>query len=78
MKTLSEFITERLLTESEINSESEFREYAENKFKETFGDELDEDQMNEVINGLLDDNKDLVERNQWGDLIGKLNMSFAH
>ena len=78
MKTLSEFITERLLTESEINSESEFREYAENKFKEVFGDELDEDQMNETINGLLDDNKELVERNQWVDLIGKINMSFAH
>ena len=42
-----------------------------------FGDELDEDKMNKTIDGLLDDNKDLVEKGEWGELIGMLNKSFA-
>ena len=31
-------------------------------FKEVFGDDLDEDQMKKTIDGLLKDNKDLVEK----------------
>lgn len=60
-----------------IDSEEDFRDYAENKFKEVFGDDLDEDRMNKVINGLLNDNKDLVDDGNWGELIGKLNKSFG-
>lgn len=76
MKSITDFINESLLLEGEIKSEKDFREYAENKFKEAFGDELDEDQMNETIDGLLKDNKDLVEKGEWGELVGILNKSF--
>ena len=33
--------------------------------------------MNKTIDGLLEDNKDLVEKGEWGELIGMLNKSFA-
>ena len=78
MKSIKNFINEALMVnEGEIKSEKDFREYAENKFKEVFGDELDEDQMNETIEGLLKDNKDLVDASEWGELVGMLNKSFA-
>ena len=78
MKSIKDFINEALMVnEGEINSEKDFREYAKNKFEEVFGDELDEDQMNETIEGLLKDNKDLVEAGEWGELVGMLNKSFA-
>jgi hypothetical protein len=78
MKNISDFLKESLMVnEGEIKSEKDFREYAENKFKEVFGDELDEDQMNETIEGLLEDNKDLVDAGEWGELVGMLNKSFA-
>lgn len=80
MKNISDFLKESLIVNeggSEIKSENEFREYAENKFKEVFGDELDEDQMNETIDGLLEDNKELVDADEWGELIGMLNKSFT-
>ena len=87
MKNISEFLNECL--DSEVNSnniqeanetikdEKSFREAARAKFEEVFGDELDEDKMNKTIDGLLDDNKDLVEKGEWGELIGMLNKSFA-
>lgn len=78
MKNISDFLKESLMVnEGEIKSEKDFREYAKNKFKEVFGDELDEDQMNETIDGLIEDNKDLVDAGEWGELIGMLNKSFA-
>ena len=64
-------------SEETIKDEKTFREAARAKFEEVFGDELDEDQMNETIKGLLDDNKDLVEKGEWGELIGMLNKSFG-
>ena len=60
-----------------IKDEKTFRDYAENKFKEVFGDELDEKKMKDTIDGLLDDNKDLVEAGEWGELVGMLNKSFG-
>ena len=63
-------------TES-IKDEKSFRDYAENKFKEVFGDELDEKKMKNTIDGLLNDNKDLVEAGEWGELVGMLNKSFG-
>jgi hypothetical protein len=33
--------------------------------------------MNKTINGLLEDNKELVEKGDWAGLIGILNKSFA-
>lgn len=92
MKNLSEFLIEKInedkiaeLLEKEdsnksdetIKDEKSFRAAAEAKFKEVFGDDLDEDKMNETIDGLLKDNKDLVDKGEWGELIGMLNKSFA-
>ena len=81
MKHITDFINEALneayITEGEVKSEKDFREYAENKFKEVFGDDLDKKEMNETIDGLLDDNKDLVDAGEWGELVGMLNKSFA-
>ena len=87
MKNISDFLNECL--DSEVNSnniqeanetikdEKSFREAARAKFEEVFGDELDDDKMNKTIDGLLEDNKDLVEKGEWGELIGMLNKSFA-
>jgi len=79
MKNISEFLNECLVVEAEetIKDEKSFREAARAKFEEVFGDELDEDKMNKTIDGLLEDNKDLVEKGDWGELIGMLNKSFA-
>lgn len=83
MKDLTVFLQEQFenttpnVTEGVISSEEDFRKAAEAKFKEVFGDELDEKKMNETIDGLLEDNKELVEKGEWGELIGMLNKSFA-
>ena len=77
MKSITDFINEALLLEGEVKTEKDFREYAENIYKEVFGDELDEDKMNKTIDGLLKDNKELVDANEWGELVGMLNKSFG-
>lgn len=82
-KSIKDYIVEKLeenrqVSESEsIKSEKEFRDYAKNKFKEVFGDELDEDKMNNTIDGILKDNKEDADKGDWGKLIGILNKSFA-
>lgn len=60
-----------------IKDEKTFRDYAKNKFEEVFGDDLDEKKMKETIDGLLKDNKDLVDKGEWGELVGMLNKSFG-
>lgn len=79
MKNLVDFLNESFVVEKEetIKSEKDFREAARAKFEEVFGDELDEEKMNKTIDGLLEDNKELVEKGEWGELIGMLNKSFA-
>ena len=79
MKNISEFLNECLVVEADetIKSEKDFRAAARAKFEEVFGDVLDEEKMNKTIDGLLEDNKDLVEKGEWGELIGMLNQSFA-
>ena len=84
MKNLTDFIKEQFeeveianVNEGEVKSEEDFREYAENKFKEAFGDDLDEDKMNDTINGILNDNKELVDNGDWGALVGILNKSLT-
>jgi hypothetical protein len=89
VKSLSEYLVEKLneevkVVEAEhesgeptITDEKSFREAARAKFEEVFGDDLDEDQMKKTIDGLLDDNKDLVEKGEWAELIGMLNASFG-
>lgn len=77
MKNLNDFLNGLLLeSENTIKDEKSFREAAEAKFKEVFGDDLDEDKMNETIEGILKDNKDAVDAGEWGKLIGMLNKSF--
>lgn len=86
VKSLTDYLKESLndeqntvVKESEetIKDEKSFREAARAKFEEVFGDDLDEDKMNETIDGLLEDNKELVEKGEWDELIGMLNKSFA-
>ena len=85
MKNIAEYLNEQLnieepisqVVESKIESEKDFREAAEKKFKKVFGDELDEKKMKETIDGLLKDNKELVDDGKWGELIGMLNKSFS-
>lgn len=77
IKNLSEYLLEQLNeSEKTIKSEKEFRDAARAKFEEVFGDDLDEEKMNKTIDGLLEDNKELVENGDWGELIGILNKSF--
>lgn len=89
MKTLSEHLNEALNSDKEvapiveeqeesIQSEDDFRKWAEAKFKATFEDDLDEDRMKETIDGFLDDNSDIVAEGDWGELVGKFNASFAN
>lgn len=85
MISLSDFLKENLFEEFEqsniieegkIKSEEDFRAAAKKKFEAVFGDDLDEDEMNKTIDGLLKDNKELVDDGKWGELIGILNNSF--
>ena len=62
--------------EETIKDEKTFRDYAENKFKEVFGDKLDEKQMNDVIDGILKKYKEDADKGDWGTLVGALNKSF--
>ena len=84
MKNLTTYINEMLnrdidkadVNEGKVTDEKSFREMAEAKFKNVFGDDLDEDKMNKTIDGILNDNKDLVDAGDWGALTGILNKSF--
>lgn len=63
--------------EESIKSEEDFRDYAKNKFEEVFGDDLDEDKMNEVVGGILKKYKEDADKGDWGKLVGVLNKSFG-
>lgn len=83
MKNLTDYIKEQFVNveianvnEAEIKSADDFKKYAEDKFKKAFGDDLDEDKMNNTIDGILNDNNDIVEAGEWGKLVGILNKSF--
>ena len=83
MKNLTDYIKEQFVdvevanvNEAEIKSADDFKKYAENKFKKAFGDKLDEDKMNKVIDGILSKYKDDADNGDWGKLIGVLNKSF--
>lgn len=73
-----ETIDESTVNEGEVASEKDFRDAAKAKFEEVYGDELDENEMNDTIEGILKDNAELVEKGDWGALIGILNKSFAN
>ena len=76
MKDITLFLTEQLnVKESNetIKDEKSFREYAEAKLKEIHGDDYDEAEAKKTIDGILEDNKELVEKGDWGALVGVLN-----
>ena len=79
MKNFIDYLYESLNESEEetIQSEKEFREFARAKFEAAFGDELDEERMKRVIDGFLMDNQKLVDAEDWGELVGKFNQSFA-
>jgi len=80
MKAFIDFIMENLVNEADeetIKDEKTFRDYARNKFEEVYGDDLDEDEMNKVVDGILNDYKDEAEAGDWGTLVGVLNKSFG-
>jgi cysteinyl-tRNA synthetase len=63
--------------EESIKDEKSFKDYAKNKFEEVFGDDLDEDQMNETVDGILKKYKKDADNGDWGKLVGVLNKSFG-
>ena len=65
------------IEEGTISSEEDFRAAAKAKFEKAFGDDLDEQKMNDTIDGILKDNEDLGKDGKWGDLMGILNKSFT-
>lgn len=87
MKSLRDFVTESSeeyveevfepVMEGKVTDEKSFREWAESKFKEVYGDEYDEKKMKKAVDGILNDNKKLVEDGEWGELVGMMNKSFA-
>ena len=78
-KYILEHIDDELIIEAEktIKDEKSFRDYAENKFKEVFGDKLDTDKMKKIIDGIIEDSKDEIDDGDWGTVVGKLNKSFG-
>jgi len=77
MKGISEYLIEQLEVNEaneSIKSKEDFKEYAEKKFKEVYGDKLDEDEMNKVIDGIISEQGDDPD---WGKAVGKLNKSFG-
>ena len=77
LNSAEEPIIENEVNEAKIESEKDFREAAKKKFEEAFGGKLDEKKMNDTIDGLLNDNKELVDEGKWDELIGMLNKSFS-
>ena len=71
-------VNEHSINEGEINDEKSFREYAHAKLKEAFGDDYDESKADEMVDGILEDNKELVDKGDWGALIGVLNKGMVN
>ena len=63
--------------EESIKDEDDFRDYAKNKFEKVFGDNVDKDKMNKIVDGILNKYTDDVENGNWGKLVGVLNKSFG-
>lgn len=59
--------------EEEINSEKEFRQYANVLLKKAHGEDFDEDKATELIDGLV---KEIIKKDhKWGEAIGILKQS---
>lgn len=64
--------------EESIKSEKDFKDYAKTKFEAVFGDDVDEDKMNSIVDGILKKYAEDAENGDWGKLVGVLNKSFGH
>lgn len=83
MKDITVFLNEQLeasaaanVTEGKIESEKDFREFAEKMCKEAHGDDFDEDKCKEAIDGFIEKNKDLIDENKWDEVVGKWKEGF--
>ena len=83
MKDITTFLNEQFetpeanVTEGKVSSEKDFRDFAEKMAKEAFGDDFDEDKFKETIDKFLEDNKDLVDDDNWAELVGKWEQGFT-
>lgn len=84
MKDITVFLTEQFeskeiasVKEAEVKSEKDFREFARAMAEEAFGDDFDEDKFNETIDKFLEDHKDLVDDENWGELVGTWEQGFT-
>ena len=78
MIDIKDYLLESLVNEEEksIKNEDDFKKAVRAKFKKAFGDKLDEDKMNGVIDGVLKKYKKDADDGNWGKLVGVVNKSF--
>lgn len=78
MIDIKDYLLESIVNEEEksIKNEDDFKKAVRAKFKKVFGDKLDEDKMNSVIDGVLKKYKKDADDGNWGKLIGVVNKSF--
>jgi hypothetical protein len=67
-----EFTGESEVTEAEVKSAEEFKEYAFSVLKQAFGDEFDEAKAQEVVDGLVDKHGE-----DYGAMVGALQSSLG-
>jgi len=83
MKDITVFLTEQFeaeaasVNEGKVESEKDFREFATKMCKEAHGDDFDEDKCKETIDKFLEDNKDLVDDDNWAEIVGKWKQGFT-
>lgn len=84
MKDITVFLTEQFeskkeadVNEGKVASEKDFREFAKAMAQEAFGDEFDEDKFNETVDKFLEDNKDVVDKGDWAELVGIWEQGFT-
>ena len=77
MIDIQDYLLESLINEEKsIKNEDDFKKAVRAKFEKVFGDKLDEDKMNNVIDGVLKKYKKDADDGNWGKLIGVVNKSF--
>ena len=78
MIDIKDYLLESIVNEEEksIKNEDDFKKAVRAKFKKVFGDKLDEDKMNSVIDGILKKYKKDADEGNWGKLVGVVNKSF--
>lgn len=65
-------LKESVVTEAEVTSDEEFKEYAFSVLKKAFGDDFDEDKAGEVVDGLISKNS-----GDYGAMVGALKSSLG-